>query len=256
MTGVCPRGAQVRRVTGNSEAPDSSQNTITARRRRALARILGPVLCHPAGDGPLVALDRAAGGALQAVVQPVAQQLPGVPGMVGDPGQLLDHGADAGQGPVVGVKAVGAGTLPERLVNDGKLLVRQARGVPGGAGAAQPLQAAGLPLGVPAADVLAGHPELAGDLGLGVAGGEQRPSLHADAFEGLAVAQTAGVAAVGGWSHTAILPGQPRSCRRKGRSSLMAGLPDLRWIIRTTLPFQSPSDYGSSECVGYVLCAA
>src|SRR5512133_3746726 len=38
--------------------------------------------------------------------------------------------------------------------------------------------------------------------------------------------------------------------------TLMAGLPDLRWIIRTTLPFQAPADYGSSECVGYVLCAA
>ena len=30
MTGVQPRGAQVRRVTGNSEAPDSSQNTMAA----------------------------------------------------------------------------------------------------------------------------------------------------------------------------------------------------------------------------------
>ena len=64
------------------------------------------------------------------------------------------------------------------------------------------------PLGVPAADVLAGHPDGAGDLGLGVASGKQRPGVHADAFEGLAVAQTASVAAVGGWSHTAMLPAQ------------------------------------------------
>jgi hypothetical protein len=42
-------------------------------------------------------------------------------------------------------------------------------------------------LGVPAADVLSGDTELAGDLGLGVAGGKQRPGLHADAFERLAV---------------------------------------------------------------------
>jgi hypothetical protein len=62
---------------------------------------------------------------------------------------------------------------------------------------------------VPAADVLAGHPELAGDLGLGVAGGKQRPGLHADTFERLAVTQSAGVAAVGGWSHTTKLPGLP-----------------------------------------------
>src|SRR4029453_15425138 len=100
MTGVCPRGAQVRRVTGNSEAPDSSQNTITARRRRAFARILGPDLAHPVGEGPLVAFNGAAGGALQAVVQPVAQQLPYVAGMVGDPGQLFDNGGDSGRGQV------------------------------------------------------------------------------------------------------------------------------------------------------------
>jgi hypothetical protein len=202
MTGVCPRGAQVRRVTGNSEAPDSSQNTIAARRRRALARMLGPVLGHPAGDGGLVAFDRAAGGALQAVVQPVAQQLPHMPGMVGNPRELLDHGRHAGKGPVVGVEAVRAGTLAQRLVDGGKLLVGQARGGPGGAGAAQRLLPARLPFGVPAADVLPGDTELVGDLGLGVAGGKQRPGLHTDAFERLAVAWTAGVAAVGGWSHT------------------------------------------------------
>jgi hypothetical protein len=56
-------------------------------------------------------------------------------------------------------------------------------------------------LGVPAANVLPGDTELAGNLGLGVAGGEQLTGLHADAFERLTVAQTPGVAAVGGWSH-------------------------------------------------------
>jgi hypothetical protein len=69
---VWPRGAQVRLVTGNSEAPLSSQNTIPARRRRALARMLGPVLGHPAGDGPLVTLNGAAGGTQQPIVQPAA----------------------------------------------------------------------------------------------------------------------------------------------------------------------------------------
>ena len=123
-----PRGAQVRLVTGSREAPDSFQNTMAARRRRAPARILGPVLGHPTGDGLLVALNRATGGALQAVVQPVAQQLPDVPGMVADPGQPLDHRGDAGKGPVVGVEAVRAGTLPERLVDGGTLGLRQAWG--------------------------------------------------------------------------------------------------------------------------------
>src|SRR5215216_1230049 len=208
ITGVWPTGAQVRRTTGRSETPDSSQNTTTARRRRALRQILRPVLGHPTGDGLLVALDRAAGGALQAIVQAVAQQLPDVAGMVTDAGQPLDHGGDPGQGPVVGVEAVGAGTLAQRPVDGGKLGVGQARGLPGRAGAAQRVQAAGAPARVPATDVLAGHAELAGDLGLGAAGSEQRAGLHADLFEGLAVARTAGVAAVGGWSHPAMLPGE------------------------------------------------
>jgi hypothetical protein len=56
---------------------------------------------------------------------------------------------------------------------------------------------------------LPGHAEGAGDLGLGAAGGKQRAGLYADAFERLAVTQTTGVAVVGGWSHTAMLPGQP-----------------------------------------------
>jgi|GEM_PF-4653136 len=72
ITGVWPTGAQVRRTTGSSETPDSSQKTTAARRRRALRQILGPVLGHPTGDGLLVALDGAAGGALQAVVEAVA----------------------------------------------------------------------------------------------------------------------------------------------------------------------------------------
>jgi hypothetical protein len=111
MIGVWPRGAQVRRVTGSSEAPDSSQKTMTARRRRALLSDPRPVGLHPAGDGLLVAFDGAAGGALQPPAQPAAQQLPDVPGMIGDPGLLLDHRGDPGQGPVVAVEAVRAGTF-------------------------------------------------------------------------------------------------------------------------------------------------
>jgi hypothetical protein len=68
-----------------------------------------------------------------------------------------------------------------------ELGVGQARGRPGGAAAGQRLQPARLPAGVPAADVLAGDTEGAGDLGLRAAGGKQRPGLHADVFERLAV---------------------------------------------------------------------
>jgi hypothetical protein len=55
-------GGRAARPSHSSEAPLSSQNTIAARRRRALRRILGPVLGHPARNRLLVALDRAAGG--------------------------------------------------------------------------------------------------------------------------------------------------------------------------------------------------
>src|SRR5215204_5903216 len=126
MTGVCPRGAQVRRVTGSSEAPLSSQNTITARRRRALRQILRPVLGHPPGDGLLVTLDGAARGALQPPAH-AAQQLPGMTGMVAGPSEPLDHRGNALKGPVVGVEAACAGALAQRLVDGGALGVRQAR---------------------------------------------------------------------------------------------------------------------------------
>jgi hypothetical protein len=99
-------------------------------------------------------------------VQAVAQQPPDVAAMVADPGQPLDHGGHAVKGPVVGVEAMRAGTLPQRLVDAVQLLLGQAWGVPGGAGAAQRVQPAGAPLGVPAADVLPGDTQLVGDLGL------------------------------------------------------------------------------------------
>jgi hypothetical protein len=61
-----------------------------------------------------------------------------VPGMVGDPGELLDHGGDAGQGPVVGVEAVRAGTLAQRLVDAVQLLVVKARAYRSGRRCAAP----------------------------------------------------------------------------------------------------------------------
>jgi hypothetical protein len=87
--------------------------------------------------------------------------------MVADPGQPLDHGGDAAKRPVVGVEAVRAGTLPQRLVDDVQLRIRQAWGRSGRTGAAQRHLPARAPAGVPAADVLAGDAQFAGDLGLG-----------------------------------------------------------------------------------------
>src|SRR4029453_9516662 len=137
------------------------------------------------------------------------QQPPDVPGMVADPGHLLDDRRDAGEGPVVGVEPVHVGALPERLLEVMELLVGQAAGAPVGAGAAQCVLPAGAPAGVPAADVLPGDAELVSDLGLGAAGGKECAGLQTDAFERLAVTKTTGVAAVGGWSHAAMLPRQP-----------------------------------------------
>src|SRR5215207_7313781 len=212
MTGVIPRGAQVRRVTGSRETPDSSQKTMTALRRRAFLPDPRPVALHPPLDGSLVALDGPTGGALQPPAQPAAQQLPHMTGVVGDPGDLLDHRGDALKGPVVGVEAVRLGALSERLTDRLKLSIGQARSVPGRSGTAQRLRPARAPAPMPAADVLPRDTESAG--------GEQLAGLETDTFEGLAVTQTTGVAAVSGWSHAAMLPGQPRSCHRKGRTRL------------------------------------
>jgi hypothetical protein len=115
--------------------PYPSEYTSTALRRRAFFPDPRPIGLHPPGDRLLVAFHRAAGGALQAPAQPAAQQLPHVPGMVGNPGRLLDHVRDAGQGPVVGVEPVRTGAFTQRPLEIVQLLVGQARGVPGGAGA-------------------------------------------------------------------------------------------------------------------------
>src|SRR5215218_1896110 len=230
MTGVIPRGAQVRRVTGSSETPDSSQKTMTALRRRAFLPDPRPVALHPPLDGLLVALDGPAGGALQPPAQPAAQQLPHMTGVVGDPGDLLDHRGDARKGAVVGVEAVPLGALSEGMADRLKLSLGQTRSVPGRSGTVQRLRPARAPAPMPAADVLPRDAESAGDLGLGAAGGEQLAGLETDTFEGLAVTQTTGVAAVSGWSHAAMLPGQPQSCHRKGRTSL-AVVCWLRWQV-------------------------
>ena len=119
-----------------------------------------------------------------------------------------------------GTNLLRASTFTERLVDGATLGVRQARGRPGGTAACQRVGPAGTPQGMPAAGVLPGDAEGAGDLGLGAAGGKQRAGLHADVFERLAVTQAPGVAAVSGWSHPAMLPGHPVRCHWNARSSV------------------------------------
>src|SRR5512132_1658207 len=219
-TGVWPRGAQVLRLSGSSETPDSPQNASTALRRRAFLPDPGPVIGDPGGDRLLVALHRATRGTLQAPVEPAAQDLPHVSGMVGDPGDLLDHLRDPRQGPDRGGKPVRHGALLQGLADSLQLCLRQPRDWPGRPGAAQRLQPSSTPAGMPAADNLLGDPQLTGDLSLGAARVEQRTSLEADPFERLAVTHTPGVATVRGWSHPAMLPGQARRSHRNGRGSL------------------------------------
>jgi hypothetical protein len=55
------------------------------------------------------------------------------------------------------------------------------------------------PARLPAGHVLAGDAEGEGDLGLRSGQRQTAPGLHADTLERLAVAQPAGVVAVGGW---------------------------------------------------------
>src|SRR2546423_9157962 len=103
MTGVWPRGAQVRRTTGSSEIPDSSPKTMTALRRRAFLPDPWPVGLHPAGDGLLVALDGTAGGARPPPAPPAAPQRPDLFRGGGAPRLPVQHRSEPVRRPVVTV---------------------------------------------------------------------------------------------------------------------------------------------------------
>jgi hypothetical protein len=132
----------------------------------------GPLLGPPAGDLGLVALGGAAGGPLRAPVV-AAQQPPHVPGVVADAGEPPDHLGDARQGPQLGVEPVGLRPLQQGAFHPPPVPVGQAGGAAPAAWAGQAGAAALAPAGVPAAGGLARDPKAAGDLGLGVALGEQ-----------------------------------------------------------------------------------
>ena len=123
-TGVWPRGAQVRRVGGTREAPDSSRKQSQAPRVSAPLDP-GPLLGPPAGDLRLVALGGAAGGPLRAPVV-ATQQPPHMPGVVADPGQPPDHLGDPWQRPQVGVEPVGFRPLKQGAFHPLPVAVGQA----------------------------------------------------------------------------------------------------------------------------------
>jgi hypothetical protein len=132
-----------------------------------------PALLDPAVDGALVAFGGAADRALDGPAKPVAQQGPQVGGMVPHPGPPLDHGGDPVQRPQLTDEPVGGGALEQDLFDLAELAVRQAWCGSGRPSAAQGVAAASLPMGMPVAGALAGDIELAGDLGLADAEGEQ-----------------------------------------------------------------------------------
>jgi hypothetical protein len=100
MHGVCPLGAQVRRTLGMSRNPLSSTKTRWAPRRAAFF-YPGPFLPRPAGDGHLVALDRAPLGLLAAPAQR-GQHLPDMRGVIAHAELLVNQLAYPRQGPQVG----------------------------------------------------------------------------------------------------------------------------------------------------------
>jgi hypothetical protein len=76
-----------------------------------------PVLGDPPVDRGLVALGGAASWALYTPAQPVTQQCPHMGGVVTHPGQPLDHGGDAVQGPQLADEPVGRGTFQQGLLD-------------------------------------------------------------------------------------------------------------------------------------------
>ena len=106
--------------------------------------------------------------------------------MVTDSGEALhDHG-DAVQRPQLPDKAVGACALQQGLFHLLELAVGQPGRWSGRASAAQAVRSLGLPAPVPEMDALAGDAELAGNLGLTDAGGEQLGSAQPTGLEAFA----------------------------------------------------------------------
>ena len=108
------------------------------------------------------------------------------------PGEALDHGGDAFQGPQPPSEPVGAGALQQGLFDLAELSVRELGCWSGWATAAQALGAVGLPAPVPEMNTLAGDTESAGNLGLADTGGEQLGGAQPTILKPLALLVAAG----------------------------------------------------------------
>jgi hypothetical protein len=112
-----------------------------------------------------------------------------MPGMLLDPGHPLDHLGDARKGPQVVVEPGRHRPAVQHPADPGQL---------GGfqpcrlalAGGAQPGHAAIAPAGMPAAGGLGRHAQLTGDLGPGLALGEQVGGLQPAAFQPLQISRS------------------------------------------------------------------
>ena len=115
-------------------------------------------------------------------------------GVIADPGQLGDHHRHPLQGPQVGVEPIGHRALQQGLLDLGQLGIRQLGVRAGRPPAAQGVNPALLEAAVPDMRALAGYAELAGDLGLGAALGEQLGRLEASGLKGCALILGTGAA--------------------------------------------------------------
>jgi hypothetical protein len=172
-TGGWPRDAQVRRTLGVRLSALSSKKTRQALRRAAFLLDSRPVLGDPAVDRGLVALGGAAGRALHSPAEPVTQQRPHMGRVVTHPGQPLDHGGDAVQGPQLADEPVSRSPFQQGLPDLAELGVGHLGRRAAGSSAMEGVGAARLEAGVPDADGLGGDAKLAGDFGLVDADGEQ-----------------------------------------------------------------------------------
>jgi hypothetical protein len=89
------------------------------------------------------------------------------------PGEALDHQRDAVKGPQFPGEPVGRRPFEQGLLHAGELLIGKPWRRAARPSAVQGLGTTGLPAGMPDAHGLGRDLELAGDLGLGDAGGEQ-----------------------------------------------------------------------------------
>jgi hypothetical protein len=118
--GVCPRGAQVLRMGGTSENPDSSSKMIQRRSRLAFF-YLRPGVFDPGLELGLVSLSGAAAGLLPAPAHR-SQEPPHVSGVVAHRSRSFDHLGHPLERPEVGRVPVGSGSLQQHFLNGAHLL--------------------------------------------------------------------------------------------------------------------------------------